>query len=179
MEVIANGRTLRLAEGDITDLSTDAIVNAANAHLQLGAGVAGAIRQKGGESIQRECDAIGYCPVGSAAITGGGRLKARHVIHAVGPYGDDADAHEKLASATHASLALADEHELTSIAFPAISTGIFGFPMDDCARIMLGTILSYLENTDTSLELVVMCLYGQDAFDVFETELLRQVDSGA
>src|SRR5437868_887631 len=127
MEVMINGRTLALVEGDITEQDTDAIVNAANQHLQLGAGVAGAIRSKGGPSIQRECDEIGHCPVGGAVITGGGNLKARHVIHAVGPHGGDADADEMLASATKSSLQVAEQNQLRSIAFPAISTGVFGF----------------------------------------------------
>ncbi len=175
MDVTINKRTLRLVEGDITDLETDAIVNAANSFLELGAGVAGAIRRKGGPSIQRECDAIGSCPVGKAVITGAGRLKARHVIHAVGPFGTDPDADEKLASATRSSLMVADENGLKSIAFPAISTGIFGYPMGRCARIMLAEVMDYLRTAETNLELVVFCLYGQAAFDVFHAELQRQI----
>lgn len=177
-EVTINNRTLRLVEGDITDLECDAIVNAANRHLQLGAGVAGAIRRRGGPSIQRECDQIGHCPVGGAVITGGGNLKARHVIHAVGPFGDDPDADEKLSSATRASLAVADENGLSSIAFPAISTGVFGYPIDKCANVMLLTAIDYLRNTQTGLELVVLCLFGRSAFDVFATELHRQTGGG-
>jgi O-acetyl-ADP-ribose deacetylase (regulator of RNase III) len=171
MEIDINGRTLRLVEGDITDLDTDAIVNAANEELALGAGVAGAIRRRGGPSIQRECDAIGTCPVGSAVITGGGDLKAQHVIHAVGPLGHDPDADRLLASATLASLRVADENQLGSIAFPAISTGVFGFPIDRCARIMLSTARDYLKGPATHLALVVFCLYGQQAFGVFKSEL--------
>jgi O-acetyl-ADP-ribose deacetylase (regulator of RNase III) len=168
MEITVNSCVLRLVEGDITDLDVDAVVNAANQYLQLGSGVAGAIRAKGGPSIQRECDQIGRCPIGGAVITGGGNLKARHVIHAVGPHGSDVDADEKLTSCTRASLALADEHQLHSIAFPAISTGVFGYPIDKCARFMLSTAVDYLkDNPQTSLELVVFCLYGQAAFDVF------------
>jgi O-acetyl-ADP-ribose deacetylase (regulator of RNase III) len=172
MEITINTRTLRLVEGDITDLDVDVIVNAANQYLQLGSGVAGAIRTKGGPSIQRECDQIGRCPVGGAVITGGGSLKARHVIHAVGPHGGDADADEKLISCTRASLALADKHQLRSIAFPAISTGVFGYPIDKCARLMLSTSVDYLKgNPQANLELVVFCLYGQAAFDVFAKQL--------
>ncbi len=173
MEVTINNRALRLVEGDITDLDVDAIVNAANQYLQLGSGVAGAIRTRGGPSIQRECDAIGRCPVGGAAITGGGNLKARHVIHAVGPHGGDADADEKLVSCTRASLDLANKHELKSIAFPAISTGVFGYPIDKCARFMIGAAIHYLkDNPQTNLELVAFCLWGQSAFDVFVRELV-------
>lgn len=178
MEVTIKGRTLRLVEGDITDLSIDAIVNAANQHLQLGSGVAGAIWRKGGPSIQQECDAIGGCPVGSAAITGAGKLRAGYVIHAVGPQGGDKGADELLASATRASLVLADQNGLTSIAFPAISTGVFGFPLDRCAQLMLRTAIAYLGDQAGSLALVVVCLYGQPAFDVFAAELERQLASG-
>lgn len=174
MQVRIENTTLRLVEGDITDLDVDAIVNAANQYLQLGTGVAGAIDAKGGPTIQEECNAVGFCPVGEAIITDGGNLRARHVIHAVGPLGSDPDADEKLAGATRASLALADRHGLRSIAFPAISTGVFGYPMDQCARVMLATAIDYLENTDTGLETVIFCLYGQTAFNVFARELERQ-----
>ncbi len=147
-EVTINGRTLRLVEGDITDLDTDAIVNAANSHLQLGSGVAGAIRRKGGPTIQRECDQIGHCPVGGAVITGGGNLTARHVIHAVGPLGSDPNADDLLRNATRASLQVAEQNGLRSIAFPAISTGVFGFPIDHCAQIMLSTAIQLSERQD-------------------------------
>src|SRR5688572_6289161 len=123
---VTNARIIELVEGDITEQETDAIVNAANQHLQLGSGVAGAIRRKGGPSIQRECDDIGHCPVGDAVITTGGDLPARYVIHAVGPHGGDRDADEMLASATRNSLRVAEQSDLHSIAFPAISTGVFG-----------------------------------------------------
>lgn len=179
METIINGRTLRLVEGDITDLDTDAIVNAANQFLQLGTGVAGAIRRRGGPSIQEECDRIGSCPVGWAVITGAGNLPARYVIHAVGPYGTDPQAEAKLAGATRASLALAEKHGLKSIAFPAISTGVFGYPMEQCARVMLSQTIKYLREAATSLELVIFCLYGQAAFNIFEAELKRQVENMA
>jgi O-acetyl-ADP-ribose deacetylase (regulator of RNase III) len=176
MEITINDCKLRLVEGDITDLDVDAVVNAANQYLQLGSGVAGAIRTKGGPSIQQECDQIGRCPVGDAAITGGGNLKARHVIHAVGPHGSDRDADEKLIGCTRASLALADQHGLTSIAFPAISTGVFGYPIDKCAHFMLQAAIRYLaDNPQTSLAVVVFCLWGQAAFDVFARELSKAV----
>ena len=166
MQIQINDKTLRLAEGDITELHTDAIVNAANASLILGAGVAGAILTKGGPAIQEECNEIGGCPVGGAVITTGGNLKARHVIHAVGPRKGEGDEEEKLRNATLNSLKVANDNGLKSIGFPAISTGIFGFPIERCAEIMLSNAIGYLQE-DIGLEKVVFCLYGQDAFDVF------------
>lgn len=173
MEIIVNNRIIRLVEGDITELDTDAIVNAANKHLQLGSGVAGAIREKGGPSIQRECDEIRFCPVGAAVITRGGNLKARHVIHAVGPFGTDQDADEKLISATRNSLFVAEQNSLESIALPALSTGVFGYSIGKCAQYMLATARDYLAQTTGSLTLVVFCLYGRSAYQTFEAELKR------
>ena len=163
---------LELIEGDLTDLEADAIVNAANEDLQLGAGVAGAIRQKGGASIQEECNRIGHTPVGTAVMTGAGNLKARQVIHAVGPRMGEGDEDKKLASAVRSSLALADRRGLKSIALPAISTGIFGFPMERAARIMLTEIHRFLQG-GTKLERVVLCLRGEEAFQIFKRELRR------
>lgn len=174
MQITINTHTLELREGDITDLDTDAIVNAANQHLQLGSGVAGAIRTKGGPSIQRECDDIGHCPVGGAVITGGGNLKARHVIHAVGPFGRDPNADDLLASATRTSLQVAEQNKLRSIGFPAISTGVFGFPIDRCAEIMLSVAIDHLNHPTTTLDHIIFCLYGQSAYDVFARELANQ-----
>ena len=161
---------ITLVEGDITEQATDAIVNAANSQLILGAGVAGAIRTKGGPAIQAECDKIGGAAVGEAAITTGGNLKARHVIHAVGPRMGEGDEDAKLASATRASLAIASDNGLTSLTFPAISTGIFGFPITRCASIMLSTTVEFLEH-DSQLDEVRFCLWGQDAYAVFESAL--------
>lgn len=179
MEIKIDGRTLRLVEGDITSLETDAIVNAANQYLQLGSGVAGAIRTHGGPIIQKECDEIGYCAVGDAVMTSGGNLKARYVIHAVGPQGNDTDADEKLISATRASLELADYNHLKSIGFPAISTGVFGYPVDRCAHFMVATIIEYLRRPDTGLQLVVLALYGPKTFAAFRDELEQQAGSQA
>lgn len=163
---------LELVEGDITALEVDAIVNAANDRLQLGSGVAGAIRQKGGPTIQEECNRIGGTPVGTAVMTGAGNLKARQVIHAVGPQMGEGDEDKKLASAVRAALALADRRGMKSIALPAISTGNFGFPLDRAARILLTEIHRYLQG-GTKLERVVICLYGEEAFGVFRRELRR------
>lgn len=170
MKMEIKGRTLELAEGDITEMATDAIVNAANTALQLGAGVAGAIRRKGGPAIQKECDQIGHCPVGGAATTTGGDLKAPHVIHAVGPRMGEGDEDNKLRNATLNSLRVADENGLKSIALPAISTGIYGFPIERAAELMLAAAAEYLEG-ETGLERVVFCLFGQEAFSVFAKAL--------
>jgi O-acetyl-ADP-ribose deacetylase (regulator of RNase III) len=170
MEAKINKTILELTQGDITDLDTDAIVNAANTALQLGGGVAGAIRRKGGPKIQEECNRIGGTHVGGAVITTGGNLKAKYVIHAVGPRSGEEHEDEKLKDATLNSLILADKNNLKSIAFPAISTGIFGFPKDRCATIMLSTTIAYLEGP-TKLEKVVYCLYDQNTFEIFKRTL--------
>jgi O-acetyl-ADP-ribose deacetylase (regulator of RNase III) len=170
MKVKINETILELTQGDITDLDTDAIVNAANTALQLGGGVAGAIRRKGGPKIQEECNKIGGTHVGGAVITTGGNLKAKYVIHAVGPRHGEEHEDEKLKDATLNSLILADKNNLESIAFPAISTGIFGFPKDRCATIMLSTTIAYLEGP-TKLGRVVYCLYDQKTFEIFKRTL--------
>jgi O-acetyl-ADP-ribose deacetylase len=170
--VMMDRTQLELVEGDITDLEVDAIVNPANAQLQLGAGVAGAIRRKGGASIQEECNRIGGTPVGTAVMTGAGHLKARRVIHAVGPQMGEGDEDKKLAAAVRAALALADRRGMKSIALPAISTGNFGFPIERAARIMLTEIHRFLQG-GTKLERVVVALYGEEAFGVFKRELRR------
>jgi len=166
MEKQFGNSVLEIVEGDITLLDRDAIVNAANARLVMGGGVAGAIRRRGGPSIQAECDRIGGTFVGGAVITGGGNLKARHVIHAVGPQMGEGDEDEKLKNATLNSLKAAEENGLKSIALPAISAGIFGFPMDRCAKIMLKTTADYL-SAGSSLERVTFCLYGREAERLF------------
>jgi len=171
MQVTIKHTSLEFIQGDITEMQTDAIVNAANERLAHGDGVAGAISRRGGADIQRQSDAWvrehGPVLTGSAAITGGGQLPARHVIHAVGPvYDGTPRSAEKLASALRSSLALAYEHALKSVALPAISTGIFGYPLDAAARVMLSAAVAYLEG-ETGLERVVFCLYGQGAFDGF------------
>jgi O-acetyl-ADP-ribose deacetylase (regulator of RNase III) len=167
-----NNSIIELVRGDITEMETDAIVNAANAQLQLGGGVAGAIRRKGGPAIQQECNEHGPIRVGEAAITGAGNLKARYVIHAVGPMMGEGEEDDKLRNATLNSLKLADENGLKSISFPAISTGIFGYPIDRCAHIMLTTAIDYLISGG-ALERIVFCLYGEDSYSVFEEELKR------
>jgi len=180
MHVQIKHTILELVQGDITELDTDAIVNAANEHLAHGGGVAGVISRKGGRVIQQESNdwvrRHGPVRTGTAAITSGGRLKARHVIHAVGPvYDGTPRSAEFLASAVRAALRMADNHGLKSIALPAISTGIFGYPMEAAAEVMLRTAIAYLKG-ETGLERVVFCLYGQSAFDLFARELAAQID---
>lgn len=170
MKLQVNQSEIKLTQSDIAESDTDAIVNAANSQLILGAGVAGAIRTKGGPSIQEECNAIGHCPVGGAVITGGGNLKAQHVIHAVGPRQGEGDEETKLKNATLNSLKVAEENNLKSIAFPAISTGVYGFPLDACARIMLTTIHDYLSG-NTDIERVVFALFDDESFKAFEDQL--------
>ena len=169
-----NNSVLELVEGDITEMQTGAIVNAANAQLILGGGVAGAIRKKGGPQIQEECNKKGGTFVGGAVITTAGNLKARYVIHAVGPRMGEGSEDEKLKNATLNSLKLADENNLKSISFPAISTGVFGFPVERCAEIMLKTTIDYLKG-QTGLEKVVFCLFGRANYQVFENRLKQEV----
>lgn len=168
--LVVNQSTISLVEGDITAQETDAIVNAANSQLILGAGVAGAIRSKGGPAIQQECNRIGGTPVGTAVITTGGNLPAKHVIHAVGPRTGEGDEKSKLQAATEASLQVAEENSLSSLTFPAISTGIFGFPIERCAHIMLQATAAFL-NKETGIREVRFCLWGADAYHVFEQAL--------
>ena len=165
-----NNSELELALGDITELEVDAIVNAANAALFLGGGVAGAIRRRGGPSIQEECNKIRGTHVGGAVLTTGGNLKAKYVIHAVGPIHGEEHENEKLKDATLNSLILSDKNNLKSIAFPAISTGIFGFPKERCAKIMLSTTIAYLEGF-TKLDKVIYCLYDTNTFEIFKNTL--------
>ena len=171
-----------IQQGDITDMDVDAIVNAANNDLILGAGVAGAILRKGGHSIQKECNEIGSIPVGYAAITGAGRLKARHVIHAASMgLGDVPTTSKSLRTSTAHSLRLAAEHKLKTIAFPAIGTGVSGFPMDECAQIMLSEAVQHLKG-ETSLETIYFVLFDPRARETFQRtweKLQRDLSAGA
>ena len=170
-EITIKNSKIRLVQGDITELETDVIVNAANAQLILGGGVAGAIRKKGGPIIQEECNKIGGTYVGGAVITTGGNLKAKYVIHAVGPRMGEGSEDEKLKNATLNTLKLLDEKELKSVAFPAISTGIFGYPVNRCAKIMISTVKEYL-NQKTQIEEVIFCLFTDYDFGQFNKELI-------
>ena len=178
MKIIAqyseNGHTLRVVEADITERDTDCIVNAANSHLQHGGGVAGAIVRKGGRIIQDESDAIGYVPVGHAAITGAGRLPSKAVIHAVGPRMGEGDEDGKLESAVSSSLRLASSKSFKSISMPAISSGIFGFPKKRCAEILVRTALRFFrENPKTTLETVEFCLFDRETSGYFAAQVQK------
>jgi O-acetyl-ADP-ribose deacetylase (regulator of RNase III) len=169
-----NHTLVELIEGNIIALDTDAIVNAANEQLSHGGGLAALISRRGGPTIQKEShlwvQEHGRVVTGSAAMTSGGMLKARHVIHAVGPvYDDPSSSAELLASAVRSALQMADDHYLKSIALPAISTGIFGYPLQDAARVMMEATVAYLQG-ETELKRVVYCLFGQHAFEIFVRE---------
>lgn len=156
-----------IQQGDLTEKNTDAIVNAANNDLILGGGVAGAIRRKGGEEIQRECNEIGSIPVGYAAITTGGKLKARFVIHAASMQLGGKTTADSLRKSTAHCLKIAHERGLKSIAFPAVGTGIAGFPLKECAEIMLRETAQHLQG-DTSLETVHFVLFDDAGREVFQ-----------
>ncbi|MFP3202094.1 MAG: ADP-ribose-binding protein [Sulfolobus sp.] len=165
---LKNGLTVEVIKGDITEENVDAIVNAANSYLQHGGGVAWAIVKKGGEEIQRESDEYvrkyGPIPTGGVAVTRAGKLKAKYIIHAVGPrYGVEGE--DKLELAIKNSLLKADELGLESIAIPAISTGIYGYPYEICAKVMARVLKNYAPKT---LKKVRVVLYIQDAYDVFK-----------
>src|SRR5258708_32135219 len=156
-----------IQQGDLTEMETDAIVNAANNDLILGGGVAGAIRRKGGDAIRRECNEIGSIPVGYAAITSGGNLKAKHVIHAASMQLGGATTAQSLQHSTAHALRIAAERGLQSIAFPAVGTGIAGFPMEECAEIMLRETAEHLKN-GSSLQTVYFVLFDERAREIFE-----------
>jgi O-acetyl-ADP-ribose deacetylase (regulator of RNase III) len=169
--ILPTGQTIQLVQGDITAETTDAIVNAANAHLQHGAGVAGAILRRGGPAIERESDAWvkAHGPVShvAPAWTTGGALPCRFVIHAVGPVWGDGEEDTKLAAAVAGSLRVADELKLASIAFPAISTGIFGFPKERAAGVMFAAFQDYF-GKHSGLRMVRLVLYDPATITGFE-----------
>ena len=166
-----NGVTLALLQGDIVTVQADAIVNAANSGLRGGGGVDGAIHRAGGPGIMEECRKIGGCPTGSAVATTAGRLPAKYVFHAVGPmYSGSPDDERLLASAYQTCLDLAEKYQVKSIAFPSLSTGIYGYPLELAAPVALSTIINHIQKP-TNLERVMVVLYGQEAFLVFERAL--------
>jgi O-acetyl-ADP-ribose deacetylase len=173
---LVNRTSLELMQADITTLDVDAIVNAANNSLLGGGGVDGAIHRAAGPQLLEECRTLHGCQTGEAKITQGYRLKARHVIHTVGPiYSGTPRNAELLSSAVRNSLCLANAHHLKSIAFPAISTGVYGYPMIEAAQVILAAIIDYI-NGQTSLQHVIVCLYDRRALDVFQTSLAQLID---
>jgi O-acetyl-ADP-ribose deacetylase len=171
---LPTGQTLQVVQGDITAETTDAIVNAANADLQHGTGVAGAITRRGGPAVQQESDAwvLKHGGVSHAhpAWTSGGRLPARYIIHAVGPVWGDGDEDAKLAAAIRGSLGVADELHCASLALPALSTGIFGFPKERAARVILPAIEAYFAAAKSGLKLVRIVLFDQPSVEAFVAE---------
>jgi O-acetyl-ADP-ribose deacetylase len=166
---------LEITEGDIAAESTEAIVNAANNHFWMGAGVAGAIKRRGGDEIEREAVAQGPVPPGECVLTSGGRLAAKHVIHAAVMGQDLRTSAQLIDQATRSSLALAEAHHLESIALPAFGTGVGGFPLDECVRIMLGAVR---EHEPGSLRLVRLVLFGKPAYDVAVNVARQVLDCG-
>jgi O-acetyl-ADP-ribose deacetylase len=172
MKVKVGPATLELVEGDITRQDTEALVNAANRQLRPGGGVDGAIHRAGGPAIEAEARTLGGCPTGEARITTGGNLKVRYVIHTVGPvYRDGLHGEpELLASCYRESLKLASVRGIKSLAFPSISTGVYGYPMEDAARIAIKTVTDYLAH-HPEIELVRLVLFGAAAYAVYQKAL--------
>jgi len=164
------GPKIMLYLGDITDLSTDAIVNAANNHLVMGSGVAGAIKKKGGQIIEDEAVKKGPIPIGEAVWTTAGNLKAKYVIHAAGMGRDLKTNPTYVRDSTLNSLKRADELKLTSIAFPAIGTGVGGFPIDECAKIMIDVARNFVSEAE-NLKTVIFALFDKGSYEIFEKEL--------
>jgi O-acetyl-ADP-ribose deacetylase (regulator of RNase III) len=174
--VLDNSKILRLVNGDITERNVDVIVNAANSYLKHGGGVAAAIVRKGGAIIQEESDRIGggFVPVGSAVFTSAGKLPCKAVIHTVGPRMGEGDEDNKLLRAVQGSLALASQKEFKSICFPAISSGIFGFPKDRCAKILVQESERFLERNNTcSIDIIEFCIFDNETLDCFKTEFIN------
>ena len=177
MERTIAGRVVKLIQGDITRETTDAIVNAANSSLLGGGGVDGAIHRAGGAAILEECQAIrarqGECPTGQAVVTSGGNLKARFVIHTVGPvwHGGDRGEAEQLASCYRNSLRLAVEHKLRAVAFPSVSTGAYRYPVGQAAEVAIDTVAQFLTQTPGAPDEVRFVLFDQGTFDAYKDAL--------
>lgn len=175
MKIQINFATLELIEGDITKQDTEAIANAANSRLAGGGGVDGAIHSSGGPKIMAECKNTGNCPTGEARLTTGGNLKAKYVLHAVGPiYRDGIHGEPELLRGAYLScLRLASEHSIKSIAFPSISTGVYGYPLDKAAKIALNTVINYLKNHQ-EINLARFVLFGSKAFNTYK-KILKEI----
>ncbi|KAF6242099.1 macrodomain protein [Nitrosopumilus sp. b1] len=174
IERIISQKTLRLINDDITTRNVDVIVNPANSLLKHGGGVAKAIVAKGGKIIQEESNKIGFVPVGTSAITTSGDLPCYAVIHTVGPKMGEGDEDSKLRMAVHSALKLASEKNFSSISIPAISSGIFGFPKDRCAYIIVEAIKNFIKgNNDSPLNLFEMCVFDDETFVYFQKEISK------
>ncbi len=173
MEAKIGEAVVKVAKGDICDCATEAIVNAANNRLLMGGGVAGAIKRRGGEEIEREAVTKGPIPIGEAAVSGAGRLAAKYVIHAAGMGMDFKTDTEKIRAATRNSLLRAEELEITSIAFPSIGTGVGGFPKEEAAAIMVEVVVKHLRGK-SGLKEVVFCLFDEASRQAFGEALRRQ-----
>lgn len=170
MQVNVGDGVLKVIQGDITEQDTEVLVNAANNHLWMGAGVAGAIKRKGGEEIEREAVAQGPIEVGKAVITSGGKLKAKYVIHAAAMGQDLRTDADKIKAATHNALLLADQHKISSISFSALGTGVGGFSPFHCAKIMFTEAIEFLQRAKY-LRTVCFVLFDKTTYDAFEQEL--------
>ena len=165
---------IEVYKGDIARLELDAVVNAANNRLWMGGGVAGALKRAGGKEIEDEAVKKGHIPVGEAIVTGAGKLKAKYIIHAAVMAQDLKTDAEKIRQATKNSLLRADELSIKSIAFPALGTGVGGFPLDECARIMISEVRQH-STRETGLKRVVFALYDEPAYQTFKQELDMQL----
>ena len=170
---ISNDKIIRLIKGDITDQKVDVIVNPANSYLKHGGGVAGAIVRKGGKIIQIESDKIGFVPVGSSVITTSGELPCEAIIHTVGPKMGEGNEDFKLSKSIHSCLWLASDNSYKSISIPAISSGIFGFPKDRCANILLDESIKFLQNNNTTLEIIEFCIIDDETLVHFQMKLKK------
>jgi len=164
---------IEIVKGDITKQDTEAVVNTANKKLAPGGGVAGAIHRAAGPELWEECKKIGYCETGEAKITKGYNLPNKYVIHTVGPVYRGKGDEEKLLSCYINSLKLADENGIKSISFPAISTGVFGYPVEEAAQVSLKAIIDYLRNEKTGIKLVRMVLYDLKSYEIHRKTLER------
>jgi O-acetyl-ADP-ribose deacetylase len=170
---MSNDKIIRLIKGDITDQNVDVIVNPANSYLKHGGGVAGAIVRKGGKIIQTESDKIGFVPVGSSVITTSGELPCQAIIHTVGPKMGEGNEDFKLSKSIHSSLSLASDNSYNSISIPAISSGIFRFPKDRCANILLDESIKFLKNNNTTLETIEFCIIDDETLFHFKTKFKK------
>lgn len=174
--IASSEKIILLENGDITERKVDAIVNAAGSYLRHGGGVAAAIVRKGGQIIRDESDKIGFVRVGSAAITSAGRLPCRAVIHTVGPMMGEGDEDRKLRQAIQSALSLAEKYSFKSISVPAISSGIFGFPKDRCASILVEEAVQFLTSRfdTTAVELIEFCIIDGETLAYFKKEFAKQ-----